>query len=189
MHLTPGCFLPLNIFCSSQSAGIVPMGNSSPVQWRSAHLEADSVELSSIFSNSTHLAVSFSYTEILTQPPGCVAEHLPFFCQDPLSSWASLMAQLVKNLSAMQDTQDQFLGWEDRRDRLPTPVFLDFPCDSAGKESACNAGDLGSIPGLGRSPGEGKGYPLQCSGLKNSMSPWGGNESDTTFIFTFFPLR
>ena len=43
------------------------------------------------------------------------------------------------------------------------------PCDSAGKESACNAGDLGSIPGLGRSPGEGEGYPLQYSGLENSM--------------------
>ena len=43
------------------------------------------------------------------------------------------------------------------------------PGDSAGKESACNAGDLGSIPGLGRSPGEGKGYPLQYSGLENSM--------------------
>jgi len=47
-----------------------------------------------------------------------------------------------------------------RRDRLPTPVFLDCPCGSAGKESACNVGDLCSIPGLGRSPGEGKGYPL-----------------------------
>ena len=46
---------------------------------------------------------------------------------------------------------------------------LVFPCDSAGKESACNAGDLGSIPGWGRSPGEGKGYPLQYSGLENSM--------------------
>ena len=45
-----------------------------------------------------------------------------------------------------------------------------FPCGSAGKESACNAGDLGSIPGLGRSPGEGKDCPLQYSGL----------ESDTT---------
>ena len=44
-----------------------------------------------------------------------------------------------------------------------------FPGDSAGKESACNVGDVGSIPGLGRSPGEGKGYPLQCSGLENSM--------------------
>ena len=55
-----------------------------------------------------------------------------------------------------------------RRDRLPTPVFLGFPCGSAGKESACNAGDLDSIPGLGRSPGEGKGYPLQYSDLENS---------------------
>ena len=44
-----------------------------------------------------------------------------------------------------------------------------FPCGSASKESACNVGDLGSIPGLGRSPGEGKGYPLQYTGLENSM--------------------
>ena len=57
-----------------------------------------------------------------------------------------------------------------RRDRLPTLVFLGFPCGSAGKEPACNTGDLGSIPGLGRSPGEGKGYPLQYSGLENSMN-------------------
>ena len=56
-----------------------------------------------------------------------------------------------------------------RRDRLPNPIFLDFPSGSPGKESACNAGDLGLIPGLGRSPGEGKGYPLQYSGLENSM--------------------
>ena len=46
---------------------------------------------------------------------------------------------------------------------------LGFPCGSAGKEAACNEGDLGSVPGLGRSPGEGKGYPLQYSGLENSM--------------------
>ena len=44
-----------------------------------------------------------------------------------------------------------------------------FPRGLDGKESACNAGDLGSTPGLGRSPGEGKGYPLQYSGLENSM--------------------
>ena len=56
-----------------------------------------------------------------------------------------------------------------QRDRLPTPVFLGFPCGSAGKESTCNAGDLGSIPGLGKSPEEGKGYPLQYSGLENFM--------------------
>ena len=43
------------------------------------------------------------------------------------------------------------------------------PCGSAGKESACSVRDLGSIPGLGRSPGEGKGYPLQYSCLENSM--------------------
>ena len=46
---------------------------------------------------------------------------------------------------------------------------MGFLYDSAGKESACNEGDLGSIPGLGGSPGEGKGYPLQYSGLENSM--------------------
>ena len=47
--------------------------------------------------------------------------------------------------------------------------ILGLPCGSAGKESTCNAGDLGSIPGLQRSPEEGKGYPLQYSGLENSM--------------------
>ena len=71
----------------------------------------------------------------------------------------------------MQETLVQFLAWEDllRRDRLPTPVFLGSFCGSAGKESACNVGDLGLTPGLGRSSGEGKGYPLQYSGLGNSM--------------------
>ena len=65
----------------------------------------------------------------------------------------------------------RFLGWNIhwRRNRLPTPIFLGFPCGSAGKESARSAGDLGSIPGLGRSPGERKGSSLQFSGLENSM--------------------
>jgi len=55
---------------------------------------------------------------------------------------------------------------------------LAFPCGSASsKEYACNAGYLGLIPGLGRSPGEGKVYPFQYSGLKNSMD-WGHKESD-----------
>ena len=83
---------------------------------------------------------------------------------------ASLVAQLVKNPPAMQETP-VFYSWVRkvpwRRDRLPTPVFLGFPGGSVGKESACNVGDLGSIPGLGRSPGEGNGYPLQYSGLEN----------------------
>jgi len=63
-----------------------------------------------------------------------------------------------------------------------------FPGGSDGKESACNVGDLGLIPGLGRSPGEGHGNPLQYSCLENpdgwrsliSDSPWDGKESDMT---------
>ena len=46
---------------------------------------------------------------------------------------------------------------------------MGFPSSTEGKASACNAGDLGSIPGLGRSPGEGNGYPLQYSCLRNPM--------------------
>ena len=48
--------------------------------------------------------------------------------------------------------------------------IMGFPGGSAGKESTCNEGDLGSIPGLGRSPGEGNSYLLQYSGLENSMN-------------------
>ena len=84
----------------------------------------------------------------------------------------TLIAQLAKNPSTMQETQ--FNSWVGkiclRRDQLPTLVFLGFACGLAGKESPCSVGDLGLIPGLGRSPGEGKGYPLQYSGLENSMN-------------------
>ena len=65
---------------------------------------------------------------------------------------------------------------------------MGFPGGSAGKESTCNAGELGSIPGLGRFLGEGNGYLLQYSGLENSMDcivPWGVKESDA-FIATCF---
>ena len=68
--------------------------------------------------------------------------------------------------------------------------LMGFPCGSASKESSCNVGDLGSIPGLGRYPGEGKGYPLQYSGLENSMDsevPRDHKEMDTTeWLFHFF---
>ena len=62
---------------------------------------------------------------------------------------------------------------------------MGFPCGPTGKESTCNAGDLGSIPGLGGSPEEGKGYPLQYSGFWPGLfhglySPWGHEELDTT---------
>ena len=53
--------------------------------------------------------------------------------------------------------------------RCLTSCQRGFPCGSAGKQSVCNARDLGSIPGWGRSSEEGQGYPLQYSGLENSM--------------------
>ena len=83
----------------------------------------------------------------------------------------ALIPQLVT--IHLQCRKHQFDSWVRkipwRRERLPTPVFLGFPCGSADKESAFNSGDLGSIPELGRSPEEGKGYLLQYSGLENSM--------------------
>ena len=60
-----------------------------------------------------------------------------------------------------------------------TPVFLGFPCGSANKESACNAGELGLIHGLGRSPGEVKGYPLPVfwpGEFHELYSTWGGSQ-------------
>ena len=90
----------------------------------------------------------------------------------------------VKNLPAMQETPVQSwvgkIPW--RRDRLPTPVFLSFRGGSTDKDSAYNAVDFGSIPGLGRSPGEGNGYPLQYSGLENSM----GSQSRTRLSYFLF---
>ena len=82
-------------------------------------------------------------------------------------------------------------------DRLPTPVFLGFPCGSAGKESACNTGDLDLIPGLGRSPEEGTGYSPQIqkvqkdSGLENSMDfmVHGVSKSQTRLSDFHFVLR
>ena len=104
---------------------------------------------------------------------------------------ASPGAQLVKNLPAMLGDPrfDSWVGkipW--RKDSLPTRVFLGFPGDSEGKESACNAGEVGSIPGLGRSPGGGPGggpgNPFQYACLENphgqrslvGYSPWGSQK-------------
>ena len=109
----------------------------------------------------------------------------------------SLVSQLVKYPPAMQETLVQSLSGEDTlkkewathssilerpwfdswvrkihwRRALPMPVFLGFPSGSIGRESTCNAGDLGSTPGLGRSSGT----PLQCSCLENPMDrgAWG----------------
>ena len=77
------------------------------------------------------------------------------------------------NAVHLQSRRPWFNSWVSkipwRWDKLPTPVFLGFPGGSEGKESTCNVGDLGLIPGLRRSPGKGNGYSLQYSGLENSM--------------------
>ena len=74
--------------------------------------------------------------------------------------------------------------------RLMVLSMLGFPCGSAGKESACNAGDLGLIPGLGRCPGEENTYPLQYSSLENSMDcTWSRKESNTTEQLSVFSVN
>ena len=98
----------------------------------------------------------------------------------------SLVTQTVKRLPTIRETRVQSLGWEDLLEKgmathssilaSPAPhtkkglkVILGFPGGSEVKASACNAGDPGSIPGSGRSPGEGNGNPLQYSCLENPM--------------------
>ena len=102
--------------------------------------------------------------------------NLNYFCTNPFCfpqmglPGSSAGSSAGKNLQCRRPQFDSWvrkIHW--RRDRLPIPVFLGFPGGSAGKESAYNAGDLGWIPGLGRSAGEGYGYPLQYSDLENSM--------------------
>ena len=98
---------------------------------------------------------------------------------------ASLVAPLVRNPPAMQEMQfNSWLG------KISTGEGVGYPLQhgSVSKESACNVGDLGSIPWLGRSPGGGRGNPLQYSCLENprgqrslaGCSPWSHKESDTT---------
>ena len=94
-------------------------------------------------------------------------------------------SSVVKNLPAMQETLVQSLGWEDPLEKgwvgYPLQYSWAFLVAQQVKKSSCNSGDLGLIPGLGRSPGKGKGYPLQYSGLENSMdSTWGCKELDMT---------
>ena len=95
--------------------------------------------------------------------------------QARILEWVATALQMLEQLSAI-------------------PYRRGFPSGSDGKASACNAGDLSSIPGSGRSPGEGNGNPLQYSCLKNSMesrslaghSPWGRKESNVTEWLTHF---
>ena len=109
-----------------------------------------------------------------------MAPWLPDLARPPLST---LLAAVLANHSACHWLPS--CDAQEISQRLP--YFLSFPGGSAGKESACNAGDPSLIPGLERSPGEGNGYSLQYSCLKNSMDrgtwqgcPWGHKESDRT---------
>ena len=91
---------------------------------------------------------------------------------------AVLVTIVVSILPVTWETEVPWRGGEGRQQAL-----WGFPGGSDGKESTCNAGDLGSIPGLGRSPGEGHGTPLQYSCLENYMDRgtcWGRTELDTT---------
>ena len=113
---------------------------------------------------------------ILYQPyQGSLDKHNGRECKNRICIYIQidifLRAQLVKNPPAMQETPVGFLDQEDplEKGQATNPVLLGFPYGSAGKESSCSTGDLDLIPGLGRFPGEGKGYPLQYSGLENSM--------------------
>ena len=88
----------------------------------------------------------------------------------------------------MQETLVRFLGQEDPLEKGQAIISSGFPGGSDGKPSACNVGDLGSIPGLGRSPGGGHGNLLQYSYLETlhgqrslaSYSLWGHRELNTT---------
>ena len=123
------------------------------------------VRLSLIMSNTEHLFMCL--LAMLEFPDRSVGKESTCNAGDPFDSWIGKIC------------------W--RRDRLPTQIFLGFPRGSTGNESACNAGDLGSIPGLGRSPGEGNSYPLQYPCLENSLySPWGPKELGMTEWLSLF---
>ena len=99
----------------------------------------------------------------------------------------SKLQEMVKNREAWraavhgvaESDTTEWLNWTELN-------WMGFPGGSVGKESACNEGDLGPIPGLGRSPGEGNSNPLQYSGLENSMNPWAHRVtmSRTEWLFT-----
>ena len=101
----------------------------------------------------------------------------------PATQWQSVLSPLfTKSSSSIWPSRSLFPPWY-----VFSICLLEhqmFPHTSAGKESACNAGDPGSIPGSGRSPGEGKGYPLQYSGLENS-TVYGIKESHRTKRLSF----
>ena len=87
-----------------------------------------------------------------------------------VSAFSSAKSCLVKKIREKLQTHNLSTIHRNHLRLNHTNILMwGLPCGSTGKETACNTGDLGLIPGLGRSPGDGKGYPLQYSGLENSM--------------------
>ena len=140
------------------------------IPWTEEPCKLQSMGLQRVGHNwATSLHFTFMYLILLIPSVVC----MPLLLYSGNQDWKGF-SNLLKSSVGKESTRRSWLSswlrkicW--RWDRLPAPVFLGFPCGSAGKESACSVGDLGSIPGLGRSPGEGKGYPLQYSGLENTM--------------------
>ena len=169
----------------SPTPGVYP--NSCPLrQWCHPTVSSSVVPFSSclqsfqirVFSNESALLIrwpkywSFSFNiSPSNKYSGLVSfrmDRLDFLAvQGTLKSLLQHHSSKASNRGLWFDSWIGKICW--RRDRLPTPVFLGFLCGSAGKESACNAGDMGLIPRSGRSPGEWKGHPPQHSGLENSM--------------------
>ena len=105
---------------------------------------------------------------------------LPFLSSEAEYVCCMFVWQYRKNKSSFLDSIYLIKSWlamsykcilffQRTLNRVILKYTIGFPGGSVGKESACNAGDLGSISGSGRSPGEGKGNPLQCSCLENPM--------------------
>ena len=133
--------------------------------WRSSSKQ----QVSFVTDGKLHQQVILVVTEEMTTSPTVSAA--------PLDTWLPLWKPSRKGhvlhhwFWKFQSTFDcGFSGQELKHLWIHCEIWKGFPCGSAGKESTCNAGDLSLIPGLGRSPGEGKGYPLQYSGLENSNS-------------------
>ena len=115
--------------------------------------------------------------------PNCQEAVVPWICGPNFVTFSGHQVEHFLFLQGLIESRKDSL-WKSQ----VVTVGLGFPSGSDSKESTCNLGDSGSIPGLGRSPGGGHGNPLQCSCLENphgqmslvGYSPWGRKESDRT---------
>ena len=121
--------------------------------------------------------------------------HFLFFC--PVSSWIIFYCLVLRIfIFLFKLTYNVVLVSGVQQSKWDIHIYMDFPGGSAGKEPAYNAGDLGSIPGLGKSPGERNSYPPQYSGLENSMEcrvtkscTWLTNFHFTSYIYIYISIH